>query len=416
MVESMSLFNRCARRLLLLLLTTAVGPALAAVQLAAPGTSLYLADRPAKTSLPAWVASQHWFAVSLQDGALRLTPVRDTASAAWLRVQGKQADLALAGSRVAPQRSEPALALAPDALFAVRSADTGTPLLRAGQFATQTPAAILAPGWRASVSIGGVAWTMSARAQTRPDGRLLAGSLELLGQRAGDSAKVILPAATGMAFVRQELLWLGDLDGDTLPDLVVRRTRLTGDVQYVLVLGIEFSVLRIPDPRRASYFSSGVEPESNSFDWPTGSAPPAAAGLVRKGGFAIDGATWLRDLGSPPPLVPKLLAERQYTLDNEVIRFTLEYLPRAQGEASSAGDDMWLGEVVVRVFYRGKSQVLMEASAPDDGNFALSFGTRAGRPAIKIDHQPHYNNAMEYHWEFDGERFQQVLATQSQGC
>ncbi|HEY0065178.1 MAG TPA: hypothetical protein VGC21_23870 [Telluria sp.] len=412
----MFMLARLTRLLLPSILAGAALPALAGLQLSAPGAPLSLSDQPQQLALPAWLDSQRWLAVSLQDQSLHLTPVTAVEPAAWLSVQGKQADRGLEGAGIQPPRREQSLRLAPGSLFAMRMRDDDKAASAlAGTHAGLAAPAVLTPEWKASASIGGTAWSFSARAQTRPDGRLLAGSLELIGQSANGPAKLLLPAA-GMAFARQELLWLGDVDGDALPDMLLRRTRLTGDVQYVFVQGVDVAVLRIPDAKRASYYSSGVEPDSNVFTWPTTRSAPAPFRLTRKGGFTISGEAWQRALGAPAPALPRLIAERQYKLDKDVIRFTLEYLPRAEGPGSSAGDEAWVGQVVVRVFYRGKSQVLMEAAAPDDSDFSLSFGTLGTQAAIKVDYHPHYNNTLHYHWTFDGARFQQVLDVHEQGC
>lgn len=402
---------------LALLLASAPQAGAAQLELAAPGQAQYVGDKPPKAALAPWIAARRWQALALRDGALVLTPATELGPSGTLAVQGKNADRLRAGQTVPPRPDGKALKLPPDALFALRlSDDAGAALpLPAGPSASALAPAVLEQGWRASVSIGGAPWTLAARSQTRPDGRMLAGSLEIVATPNGGAEQVLLPVAGGMAFARQELLWLGDLDGDAQPDLVLRRTRLTGDVGYVMVLGHERRQVAIADATTAHYFSSGVEPESNGFSWPAQAPIPAPFLLARQGGFTIKGEDWLRELATPPAL-PKILAERQYKLQGETIRFTLEYVPRVSPELGWGSEEMWSGPVVVRVFFRGKSQVLMEAAAPDDDNFTLSFGLQSGKAAILIDYHPHYNNGLQYHWVFDGERFARVLAIHEQGC
>ncbi|SHH15174.1 hypothetical protein [Massilia sp. CF038] len=408
-----------ATRILLLAgaLCTSVAAWARPLELAAPGTPIALDARPRHVAAADWLAQQRWYGLTLQGNALVVTPVTQLTEASFHSAVGKDADRMLEGAKTALIKPAMALKLAPDSLFAVRILDdNGVPVaLPAAAFAGTAPTDVLGQGWQSKVIIAGKAWTLSTRSQQRPDGKLLAGSLEIIGKTEGRAPQVLLPASSGMAFARQELLWIGDIDGDATPDLLVRRMRLTGDVQYVFLRGADTAVLTMPDARKASYYSSGVEPESNTFTWPKDRSP-APFRLTRKGGFSISSAAWQEALGDPLPALPRTLAERQYQLGKETIRFTLEYLPRVGGVDGPVGDDMWAGQVVVRVFFRGRSQVLMEAQAPDDDNFTLSFGTLGTEPGITVDYHPHYNNTLQYHWVYDGERFQQVLATQLQGC
>lgn len=387
------------------------------LELAAPGMPITLDERPKDVATADWLAQQRWYALTLEGNALLVTPVTQLTEARFHSTQGKAADRMVEGKKSAVIKPAMALKLAPDSLFAVRALnDNGVPVaLPAASFAGTALNDVLSQGWQSKVSIAGKAWHLSTRSQQRPDGKLLAGSLEIIGQTEGSAPQVLLPAASGMAFARQELLWIGDIDDDAHPDLLVRRMRLTGDVQYVFLRGGDTAILTMPDARKASYYSSGVEPESNTFTWPK-DRPPAPFRLTRQGGFSISSAAWQEALGDPPPALPRTLAERQYQLGKETMRFTLEYLPRVGGVDGPVGDDMWAGQVVVRVFFRGRSQVLMEAQAPDDDNFTLSFGTLGTEPGITVDYHPHYNNTLQYHWVYDGERFQQVLAVQLQGC
>lgn len=400
-----------------LLLLACLNAGAAQLTLAAPGEPLYLGDKPKSTPLAPSIAARGWQALAIRDGALILTPATELGPSGWLTVQGKHADRLREGKPVTPEPDGKALKLPPDALFALRLSDengAALPLPGAASASALAPA-VLEQGWGASAMIAGKPWTLSTRSQKRPDGKMLAGSLELIGQRGGEE-QVLLPVAGGMAFARQELLWLGDLDGDARPDLVLRRTHLTGDVSYVMVLGHERALVTIPDVATASYFSSGVEPESNGFSWAREAALPAPFLMARQGGFTITGEVWTREIGAPAPLLPKVIAERQFKLQGETIRFTLDYVPRVSQELGWGNAAMWNGPVLVRVWFRGRSQVLMEADAPDDDNFTLAFGLRGGSAAIQIGYHPHYNNGMQYHWVFDGERFRRVLAIHEQGC
>ena len=97
----------------------------------------------------------------------------------------------------------------------------------------------------------------------------------------------------------------------------------------------------------------------------------------------------------------------------------MEYLPRVESPQESSGNrPAWGGDVVVRVFFRGKSQVLMEASPPDGGAFELAVGVIGEEAGIRVRHQPHYNNSFIYYWIYDKEdqRFRRLSSEQSQGC
>ena len=74
--------------------------------------------------------------------------------------------------------------------------------------------------------------------------------------------------------------------------------------------------------------------------------------------------------------------------------------------------------MLVRESFRGKSQVLMQAQAPDEGGFALSVGLINGKPSVRVGYQPHYNNSITRYWMLDaGEgRFRRLRSEHSQGC
>jgi hypothetical protein len=394
-----------------LLCALSVPAAAQPIALLAPGAAL--------PSSPHSLVAQRWHALTLRDDVLIIAPVTRRADAQWHAATGQRADRLLAGRalKVAPAT---ALALPPGALFAVRSVDgdgTGQ-ALPLGRFPSSVAAATLDAGWRASATIHGQRWTMSTRVGQQTDGQPLAGSLSIIGRQADGAEQVLLAPAAGMAFARQELLWLGDLDADGQPDLLLKRTLLTGELEYMLALGPDWGTLAIDVDRAARYSAYGVDPENNRFTWRADEAPPGPFKLVRRGGFTISDEAWQAHMPADTAALPKTMAEHAYTLQGERIRFSLEYLPRAtEPDPGSANPEaVWKGKVLVKAHFRGQTQVLMEAAPPDGDGFTLSFGTAGGRPAIVVQYHPHYNNSFEYYWIHRGARFRKVLIKHAQGC
>lgn len=389
------------------------------LQLALPGQPLSRTGQHEKDTLSGW------YALSLKEGVLVVKPAGSSIPSDILYVSGKRSDQLLAGKPL--QRSAK-----PNGFSIKASADTlllmrieqnigGARRLTSGQFPSSIAADILREGWTATGEVGGRKWNFSVTHKKRPDGKLLAGSLEILADPdfPNESRKVLLPRAGGMAFAKQELLWLGDLNGDGEPDLLLRRTWVTGEIDFVLVVSPMLATAYFDPDHPATYFSSGVEPDSNAFEWHKDQPVPAPVKFISKGTFSLGEEEWIRLLPDYTVSLPKVLADRQFKLNGEIIRFTLEHLPRAENETvSSAGNDMWGGSVLVKVSFRGKSQVLMQAGQPDSGKFSLSVGWLNGKPGVMINHQPHYNNSFIRYWLFDEaeSRFRRMQSVQSQGC
>jgi len=363
------------------------------------------------------IGTQRWYALALQENSLRITPVTATTEAPWRNVQGKQAGRLLAGRSVKPT-AEKTLKLPKGSLFAFRRrGDDGKDIpLPQGNFASALTPATLSGGWRASTVLDGKEWTISTEVRQQADGQPLHGSLTLLAQEAGRATRVLLPPASGMAFAQQRLLWLGDLDIDGQPDLLLERTLPTGDIEYVLVIGHDFKALHIDVDRTAQHFSSGMEPESDSITWFKGQA--GSAPFKRWSGFTISDTLWLAKLPDDNAPSPTTIADRSYQLQGQTIRFSLVYQPRAADDqrGSSSSNTTWRGKVFIMAHFRGRTQVLMEAAQPDGNGFTLDFGMSGGRPAIVVHYQPHYNNSFQHHWIYDGVRFREVLVSHSQGC
>lgn len=422
------------------------------LELGYPGDELHQGNRPKKTKLSSWVATQRWSALVLKDGALFVEPVTEATESDWVSVSGGDADRMLEGR--APKRSAKPTGISlkspAGTIVLARLVDQfGSPVaMNPGQYASSVPSMVLREEWMASAEIAGRKWRFYTRHQKRPDGRLLAGSLEILADDLQSNLRqmVLLPPASGMAFAKQELLWLGDLDGDAEPDILLKRTLLSGHVDIVLVVGTMRQFVSHDPDLPASFFSSGVEPESNGFSWNRNRPLVVPISFASHGIFSVREEVWLKKLypnatqhdqdvqqseptesrstGEPPfqrqlPTLPVSISDRQFNFKGETIRFTMEYLPRVESPQESSGNrPAWGGDVVVRVFFRGKSQVLMEASPPDGGAFELAVGVIGEEAGIRVRHQPHYNNSFIYYWIYDKEdqRFRRLSSEQSQGC
>lgn len=413
-----NLVLKCLLSLLAMLIATQSRANDAWLQLALPGQPLNRSGQYEKAPRPGW------YALSLKEGVLAVEPADISVPSDMLYVTGKRADQLLAGKLL----RRPAK---PNGFSAKASADTlvlmrieqdigGHRQLTPGQFPGSIAAGILREGWTATGEIGGRKWDFSVTHKKRPDGKLLAGSLKILAvPNTNTIPRVLVPPASGMAFTKQELLWLGDLNSDGEPDLLLKRTWVTGEIDFVLVVSQMLATAYFDPDYPATYFSSGVEPDSNTFEWHKDRPLPAPVKFVNKGTFSIGEEEWIRLLPDYASPLPKVLADRQFKLNGETIRFTLEHLPRTENEAvSSAGNFMWGGSVLVKVNFRGNSQVLMQAERPDSGQFSLSIGLVNGKPGVKINHQPHYNNSFIRYWIFDEAetRFRRLQSEQSQGC
>ncbi|SMC21091.1 hypothetical protein SAMN02745857_01114 [Andreprevotia lacus DSM 23236] len=390
------------------------------LQLALPGSTLAAAAQNDKHALTGW------YALSITDGVLNVTPAESAVPSDTLQVSGKRADQLLAGKPLQrpPKPGGLTVKSPPDALLLLRvEQETGKAApLPTGQFAGSVAPDTLREGWAASGELAGRTWHFAVAHKKRPDGKLLAGSLRVTATPDAPSAKptLLLPPANGMAFARQELLWLGDMNNDGQPDALVRRTWVTGEADYVLVVSPMLATAYYDPDHPASYFSSGVEPGSNIMQWHKSRPVPGPIKFVGMGNFSLGDQAWrllLPDAAAEP--LPKVLTDRQFKLNGETIRVTLEHLPRTQNEAvSTTSDFSWDGSVLVRVTFRGKSQVLMQAAPPDDGQFALSVGLIDGKIGVKIEHQPHYNNSFTRYWLFDDTEahFRRLQSEQAQGC
>lgn len=324
--------------------------------LTTPGEALDM-DIPDHAPPPPITLQAPWYAVSIKDGSLALQAVQATRKPDWnviFKSTGTPADGGSADSeKPGPQH---ALALPDSALLGFRLLDQEkqSPLpLRPGNY----PAALALPAtlhdrWQATVQLDGKTWHLSTASARRKDGVLLAGSLSLVATSDAGERQVLLPPTDGAAFQREELLWLGTLHSHKDKpeiDLLIKRTWLTGKVEYVLKVGDAFGVTAFDPDHPYEVFSQGVEAyiETEAYVQQHRPVPPDKFGTAA---FSIAEDAWNPALdAAEKDGLPRLLFDRQLELDGEKLRFTIEYLPRVSATGSplsAALTDFWTGPVI----------------------------------------------------------------------
>lgn len=348
-----------------------------------------------------------WYALTIDGKDLVLEPVKSRRNSEWTTTSTVKAETRTGTGS--------ALDLPSAALFAIQ--DAGGSIVQ-GHFASVIDAPVtLRTGM--AVPLGGK-WTLSTEYRKRPDGEMLAGSMSLLATSADGQRQVILPPTSGMAYARQELLWLGHAKQGGW-DAVVRRTRLTGETEYVVRIGDAIAFGVDDGDRPTLKFSSGIG-ESKSESRNQAQKHEAPAGKFGIAAFSFPQEAWNAALekartGSKPAN----LLDRKLMVVSDEARFTADYLPRWQAkgdEPQSGGDEMWRGPVVLRVHYRGASQPLLELGELEGSPLKVQAGTIDGMPAIEVSYLPDSNNVLTYHWIWNEElkRFQRLARNQEQGC
>lgn len=397
--------------------------------LTTPGESLGRLDISEHAHPPPLTLAAAWYAVSIKDGNLVLQTAQTTRKPDWTLIFKSIGTPADSGS-VDPEETEPqhALDLPDSALLGFRLLDKDklTPLpLHSGSYpsALQLPVT-LHDRWQATLQLDGKTWHLSTETMRRKDGALLAGSLSLVATSDSGEKQVLLPPTDGAAFERQELLWLGSIhsrkDKPEI-DLLIKRTWLTGKVEYVWKVGeaIESELLDPDHPYAVG--TSGVE-ASMETKVPVQQHHPLPPDKFGTAAFTISQDAWNPALdAAEKDGLPKLLFDRQLELEGEKLRFTIEYLPRVSAENSplaASRIEYWGGPVLVKAHFRGTTQVLLETDRLDDGSFTLQVGKLGDEKAIQVATQPHYNNSFVYDWIWDAtqQRFVRLYRRQDQGC
>ncbi len=375
-------------------------------------------------SLPGEAIEDHepgrWLAATLDEQGLVLAPVDGTRRSDWtVLLQETATDPDTHRTRTEFTEKKPAaLALPEGALLALQSEGAS-----AGRHANALEAPVLLrEGWRRRVVLQGEHWLLEAEARRGADGRLLAGSMSLMATKLGEMQRTeLLPPAVGMAFQRQELLWVGRTAGQGLPDLLLRRTWITGEVDYVTVMAGERAVATLDADHPWQKFSSGIEEAASTARH--AQARPLVGGRFGMAAFKLGEEEWNAALARQAQAATSAtLFDRQLRLDDEALRFTADYLPRWEG-GESAGNSTapgfaWGGPAVLKVHFRGTTQALMQTGMQDGSPMRVQVGRLGGEPAIEVQYQPHYNNSFVQRWVWDANerRFVRLLKQQDQGC
>lgn len=409
---------------LALLCSAAVSAQSIVIPMSLPGEDL---GAMATGGAPVVSERKPWLAVTMRGADLALDAVTTSRKPDWVVEERNTTASPSPEARKIVPRTPSALAMPQTALFAFRveGYDAAAPVVRVGVHPSSlTQPVLLHDRWSGDVTVAGKRWTVATESVRRKDGAMLSGSLSLVARTATGERVVLLPPAHGMVFERQELLWLGSLRGSAGAgglDLLVKRTRITGQVEYVLKIAdaIGFATL---DPDLAhTYFESGIE-EYAELASHTAQPRPRPDGKFGQAAFTISEEGWNKAVEEAEQGgLPKPLFDRQLALGADRLRFAIDYLPVAQmgkDETWSSANTSWEGPVTVKVNFRGKTQTLLLADRLDGSGFRVQVGMLDGEPAVNIAFSPHYNNQFAYYWVWDdaGKRFKRLLRSQWQGC
>jgi hypothetical protein len=381
-----------------------------------------------------------WYSVSLlKNGSLEIGSVTQTRSPDWIVTVEPSED-----EPVAPVSHAHTLALPDSALLGFRflgeddagknqeEPATHPQRVRLGTYPSAAQPFVLTTGTRIPITIGKESWILFTEYERRNDGRLLDGSVALVATDPSGERMVLVPPAVGMAFTRQEVLWIGRIatrirepKENVPPSFILRRTWITGEVDYIVVIEGETGYAYF-DPDRAIQSVSYCQERGAARHVVQHRQPPT--GEFGSAAFKVPLDVWTNlEKQISATGLPGTLFDRQLVVNGETIRFTFEYLPSFEiAEDASIQDTSrspyypW-GKVLVKVHFRGKSQVLTGSSADgSDGDFPfrVQVGQLNGELAIRAEAYPTYCTHLLYYWvwsEADG-RFLRLLKSDSQCC
>ena len=395
-------------------------PASAEIRMLAPGDALTAYDeaRPPASE----VASGLWQSVRVTRDGLSIRTVSALRTSDHESAQGGPEHSWLDFGPGDFKATGEALDLDDDALFGMYLIDgrTGRPLLRDGEFASALPGpTLLRSGWQADVRVDDATWTLRTEHQVQADGRLVPGSLQLHAVDGTGKSSVLVGPALSMVFERQELLWIGDLDGDRQLDVLVRRIHIDGQVEYWLRAAGVIGFALVDGDRPDRGYSSGVEesivvqrPRQASFP-----QPPTRFGIAALSISEEDWNAWLQS----PSSTATVRYDRTLMLGDEPLRITVESVPRPgdEGTQEDSSTTYYGGGMLLRAHFRGRTQVLADLGWLDGSPLQIQADLVDGVPALQMQYMPHYNNQFTYYWRWSDEgrpRFRRWATYHAQGC
>jgi hypothetical protein len=316
-------------------------------------------------------------------------------------------------------------------------------------------------GWSRAFDLGGRRWTLRADFASGGQAGPLPGSLRLTVESPGEPTRVVLERHPGLVFREQAALWAGDLTGDGVPDFLLRRTLVTGEVDHLLSVsradgtytvagssidpddpstGIAsdveradheawrhansprpYAVYRLPPPAPATYALAAETPVRGLEIY----ARPRPAGSAMLG-LLSPGRT------QSVPLTPGRKREITFAFAGETFRVFSElvatwqgpvrdphYFPRLPFGLYGSGGGLMLS---VSIEHRGTTQVLLVTQPPlDETPVRLSAGDLdgSGRLSLSIDWLPHFNNGMNLTWTRaaePGRVMRRLSSFETRGC
>lgn len=366
-----------------------------------------------------WVKT--WYGLSLSGDTAVLTQCSGYRKSDWLQSSGSLDESIETIARKPFSTNDSALDLPEDALFAFHALDDSSKTL---SFTPQrVPSLLSSPhilrnNWSTTVRFQDQTITLKAIGERRRDKRLLAGSLQLLAIDHGDTTVLMEPMAETI-FKRQELLWIGDLDGDAHIDALIKRTLHTGETILHFHLGRHSASKEMDEAFAYQVYSAGIEDHMSIGKNRKQAKKLQGIDSFGEKAFTLKSSLWNKTYGNVRgDALPQTLLDYQLKLDDEKVRFTFDYTPRYRGSESSYNMFYGPSPAHVTVHYRGRKQALIDLGNSDGLPIRVQIDTIDNKMAIQIDYWPHYNNSFTCYWIWNEKqkRFVKYMQYHGQGC
>lgn len=364
---------------------------------------------------------KNWYSFSLIGDTAVVSQCTGYRNSDWLQSTGSlnESIEEIAGKTF--RNNDSALALPQDALFAFHALDDSCQVISFPQKRSvsllETPR-ILRNRWSTKIRFKEELLTIKAIGEKRKDKKLLAGSLALLAISENDTT-VLMPPLAEKRFKRQELLWIGDLDGDDAIDAVIKRTLHTGETLLHFHIGTENGTLDIDEEYPYQVYSAGIEDYMSIGKHKSQKLSLKGIEPFGEKAFRLSNEVWNRAYGKVRGGdLPKTLLDYMLTLNGEKIRFTFDYTPRYRTKES--GYNLFYGPspAHITVHYRGRRQALIDLGSSDGDPVRIEIDTIDNKMAIRMEYMPHYNNSFTLYWIWSPakKRFVKYMQYHAQGC